>query len=185
MDRIAIIGRSGGGKSRLTRALGAALGLPVVHLDVVFWRPGWVESDDASFRQRLGAALAGGRWITDGNFMRMADLHIAGAELIVWVDQPRMLCVRRALWRAITERGGKRADMAEGCDEKFDPEFYRYIWNWDRDTRPRVEAAIARFAPETPVVSLKSDAEIEAFLARTAAGPATLSQPLPQAGEGV
>jgi hypothetical protein len=56
--------------------------------------------------------------------------------------------------------------MAEGCDEKFDPQFYRYIWNWDRDTRPRVEAAVAKYAAGKPVVVLRSDAEIAAFVAR-------------------
>ena len=49
------------------------------------------------------------------------------------------------MWRAVSERGGKRTDMAEGCDEKFDPEFYRYIWDWDRKTRPSVEAALRAF----------------------------------------
>jgi adenylate kinase family enzyme len=166
MDRIAIIGCSGGGKSSLARALAARLGLPTAHLDVLFWRPGWKASDDADFRTRLAAALAGGRWITDGNFSRVADLHIAGAQLIVWVDQPRALCVRRALGRVITARGRVRADMAEGCPERIDLEFLRYIWRWNIDTRPKVEAAIARHAPTTPVVRLRSDREIADWLRR-------------------
>ncbi|HWA63748.1 MAG TPA: hypothetical protein VG939_20400 [Caulobacteraceae bacterium] len=178
MERIAIIGRSGGGKSTLARRLGARLGLPVVHLDVVYWRPGWVKSEAGPFRERLAEALAGGRWITDGNFMSTADLHLARADLIVWVDQPRTLCVRRAIWRALTERGGRRADMAEGCDEKFDPTFYRYIWDWDRKTRPMVEATIAALAPRTPLVRLTSDAEIAAFADRAGALLNDLAKPL-------
>jgi len=165
MDRIAVIGRSGGGKSTLARGLGAKLGLPVVHLDVLYWLPNWVASEPKPFREKLITALAEPRWITDGNFMDTADLHIAGAQMVVWVDQPRGLCIRRALWRIVTERGGKRADMAVGCDEKFDPDFLAYIWNWDRNTRPKVEGAIARFAADKPLVRLTSDAEIARFLA--------------------
>jgi adenylate kinase family enzyme len=165
MDRIAIIGCSGGGKSTLARSLAAKLGLPVVHLDVVLWRPGWVESDDAGFRDRLATALAGGRWIVDGNFMRMGDLHLAPAQLIVWVDQPRLLCVRRALMRAIRQRGRTRIDMAEGCEERIDWAFLKYIWNWNRDTRPRVEATLAGLARDTPQVRLTSDAQIAGWLA--------------------
>lgn len=164
MDRIAVIGCSGGGKSTLTRKLAERTGLPIVHLDVVFWRPGWVESDDASFRERLSAALAGGRWITDGNFMRMGDLHIAGAQLIVWVDQPRPVCLRRALIRALREYGRKRVDMAEGCEERIDLDFLKYIWTWNRKVRPKVELALQHFAANTPIVKLRSDGEITSWL---------------------
>ncbi len=164
MDRIAVIGCSGGGKSTLARQLGARLALPVVHLDVLFWLPGWKESDNDGFHAKLAGALAGGRWISDGNFSRQGDLHFAGAELIVWVDQPRWLCLRRALARAIMERGHNRADMADGCDEKIDLPFLIYIWNWNRLTRPRIEAAIANHAPTTPMVRLTSDRAIAAWL---------------------
>jgi adenylate kinase family enzyme len=171
MNRIAIIGRSGGGKSTLARALGERLGLPVVHLDVLYWLPGWAKSEREPFRARLAAALAGGRWITDGNFTgHAADLHLAGAEMIVWVDQPRLLCLRRALTRAIRERGHSRSDMADGCDEKIDLEFLAYIWNWDRLTRPQVEAAIAQYAPHARIVRLTTDAQIAAFPATIEAG---------------
>lgn len=170
MDRIAVIGCSGGGKSTLARKLGARLGLPLVHLDVLFWRPGWVESDNDSFRERLADALSGGRWISDGNFSRNGDLHFAGADLIVWVDQPRSLCIRRAVWRVFTEGGGRRADMAEGCDERLDFKFLVYIWNWNRLTRPRIEDAIATHAPSTPLVRLTSDAAIATWLEAFAPG---------------
>lgn len=166
MRRVAVIGCSGGGKSTLARKLGERLGLPVVHLDVVFWRPGWVESETGPMRERLEAATAGGAWITDGNFTsRVADLTLGRADTIIWVDQPLRVCLWRALWRALSQQGRTRADMAEGCAEKFDLAFYGYIWNWNRNTRPKVEAAIARYARETPLIRLRSDAEIAAFLA--------------------
>jgi adenylate kinase family enzyme len=164
LDRIAVIGCSGGGKSTLARGLGAKLDLPVVHLDVLFWLPGWKESDAERFHAKLAEALAGGRWITDGNFSRHGDLHFARAELIVWVDQPRWLCLLRALTRAIKERGRNRADMAEGCEEKIDFAFLVYIWNWNRLTRPRIEAAIASHAAHTPLVRLTNDRVIAAWL---------------------
>ncbi|HZZ35571.1 MAG TPA: hypothetical protein VFE03_07585 [Caulobacteraceae bacterium] len=166
MRRIAIIGRSGGGKSSLARRLGAKLATPVIHLDVLFWLPGWKESEAEPFRQRLAAALNAETWITDGNFTGIAaDLHLAGADTIVWVDQPRMVCLWRAFARAVRERGRNRADMAEGCDEKIDLPFLAYIWNWDRDTRPRVEAALAHHGGAARLLRLTSDAQIEAFLA--------------------
>jgi len=164
MDRIAIIGRSGGGKSSLARRLAQRLALPIVHLDQIFWLPGWRASDEARFRSGLGQALAGGRWISDGTFAGVADLHLAQAQLILWIDQPRHLCLRRVVMRALTGLGRRRADVAEGCPERIDPYFLRYIWNWDRDSRPQVEAALALHAPLTPVVRLTSDRQIADWL---------------------
>lgn len=146
-----------------------------MHLDVHFWRPAWVESDEASFRARLGSALACGRWICDGNFPDVADLHFAAADLIVWIDPPRRTCLRRALFRWLLERGRARPDMAEGCDEAFDPAFLAYIWRWNQATRPRIEAALARFASSAAIVRLRSDREVEAWLktVRPAPSPPT------------
>jgi len=40
MRRVAIVGSAGAGKSALARQLGAILGVEVVHLDALFWKPG-------------------------------------------------------------------------------------------------------------------------------------------------
>lgn len=164
MNRIAIIGCSGGGKSTLARRLGEKLGLPIVHLDVLYWKPGWTEGDPATFGARLAEAVAGDRWITDGNFPDIAALHFARADLIVWVDQPRLLCLWRVVWRVIATARRRRPDLPEGCPETFDPWLWGYIWKWDRDTRGHIEAALREHAPATPMVRLRSDREIAAWL---------------------
>jgi len=166
MNRIAVIGCSGGGKSTLARRLAERLNLPVIHLDVLYWKPGWTKGDHDAFRERLAVAVAGERWISDGNFPDSGDLHYARAELIVWIDQPRLLCLWRSIWRVIKTRGRRREDLPAGCPETFDPWLWGYIWNWDRDTRGPVEAALSTHARATPVVRLRSDREIETWLMR-------------------
>jgi adenylate kinase family enzyme len=168
MKRVAIVGCSGGGKSTLAVRLGERLGLPVIHLDTLFWRPGWVESEPLAFRERLREALAAPAWISDGNFMATADLRLPLADTIVWVDQPRLTCLWRALLRLVAWTGRSRPDLAPGCPERFDMEFLRYIWNWDRVTRPRVQQAIERFGGRARLVRLRSDREIAGFLGRAA-----------------
>ena len=169
MRRIVILGNAGSGKSTLARRLGERLGLPVVHLDALFWQPGWVEPDNEGFRDRVCAALAGGAWVSDGNYVRRTfDLRLPSADLVIWLDTPRPLC----LWRVIarTVQGGRRRDLAEGCEERIDAqylEFLRYTWDYDRKYRPRIEAARAAMAPGAPVVHLRNRREIEAFLAST------------------
>ena len=166
MRRVLVIGNSGGGKSTLARKLGAKLGLPVIHLDVLFWRAGWVESDRDDYLARVMAALAAPAWICDGQFTSSFHLRMPLADTIVWIDQPRALCLIRAIWRAVTYRDGGRPDMAEGCREKIDFDFYRYIWTFDREKKPEIEAALAAYGGQAQIVRLTSDREIAEFLAQ-------------------
>ena len=166
MRRVLVIGNSGGGKSTLARKLGAKLGLPVIHLDVLFWRVGWVESDRDDYLARVMVALAAPAWICDGQFTSSFHLRMPLADTIVWIDQPRALCLIRAIWRAVTYRHGGRPDMAEGCREKIDFDFYRYIWTFDHEKKPEIEAALPAYGGQAQIVRLTSDREIAEFLAQ-------------------
>ena len=66
--RILILGCGGAGKSTLARRLGAATGLPVVHLDGLYWQPGWVAMERAAWRRTVENEIAKDAWIIDGNF---------------------------------------------------------------------------------------------------------------------
>ncbi len=165
MNRILIIGCSGGGKSTLSRALSARLDMPVTHLDVLWWKPGWTESTYDEFRPKVAAACAGDRWIIDGNFSRTFDIRMPRADTIIWIDQPRWLCLWRAFWRTTTQFGSNRPDLAPGCPEKYDWEFYKFIWNYRRDNIPKIEQGIAQYGAQAKVFRLRSDGEIAVFLA--------------------
>jgi adenylate kinase family enzyme len=164
MRRVVILGCSGSGKSTLARTMGERLGLPVVHLDALFWSPGWVEPDDNdAFRARVAQAIAGDAWITDGNYVgRTFDLRLPRADLVIYVDQPRRVCLWRVLKRFLTDRRKRRADLAEGCYENLDWDFTLWVWNFERKSRPRIEATAAAFG--RPMRTLRGDREIAAFL---------------------
>jgi adenylate kinase family enzyme len=165
MRRIVILGCSGAGKSTLARRLGERLGLPVIHLDALFWEPGWVEGDKARFREKVAQAVAGDGWVCEGGYASTYDLRFPLADTIVWLERPRWLCLWRVTTRWLTHIGRTRADMAPGCPEKVDLAFYRFIWNWETRTRAKIEAGLAQYAPDTRRTVLRSDAEIETFLA--------------------
>jgi adenylate kinase family enzyme len=164
MQRIAIVGCSGGGKSTLARALGERLGLPVIHLDALFWKPGWVESEREVFRQAVEAAVAAPRWVCEGNFTGASAARLARADTIVWLERPRLTCLWRAFRRAVSGLGRARADLAPGCPERIDLGFYAYIWTWNRITRPKMAAAIARHGAGAAVVRLADDRAVRAWL---------------------
>jgi adenylate kinase family enzyme len=167
MRRIVILGNAGSGKSTLARRLGERLRLPVVHLDVLFWEPGWTEPDNDTFRARVSAAIAGDAWISEGNYLsRTFDLRLPRAELVIWMDTPRLTCFRRVFVRSALAK--PRVDLPVGCEEGlFDKDFLPFLaynWNFDRKSRPRIEAARQAMAPDVPVVHLRDKRQIEAFL---------------------
>ncbi len=167
MRRIVILGNAGSGKSTLARRLGERLRLPVVHLDVLFWEPGWTEPDNEAFRARVQAAIAGDDWISEGNYLsRTFDLRLPRAELVIWMDTSRLTCFRRVIARSALAK--PRADLAAGCEEGlFDKDFLPflgYTWNYDRKSRPRLEAARQAIAPDVPVVHLRGKPQIDAFV---------------------
>jgi adenylate kinase family enzyme len=164
MNRILVIGCSGGGKSTLARELELKLGSPIVHLDVLFWRPGWVESSYDEFRPKVEAAVAEDRWIMDGNYSRTFDIRMPRADTVIWVDQPRLLCIWRAFARTMRQFNKVRADLAPGCPEKIDLGFYRYIWNFRKKNEAATLEALARYAPTAELIRLRSDREIAVFL---------------------
>ena len=89
--RIIIIGNGGAGKSTLARALGDRLGLPVVHLDKLWWLPDWVTRSRAEFDALLAAELEKPEWIIEGNYLRTLALRLSFADLCVFLDYPPAL----------------------------------------------------------------------------------------------
>ncbi|RXT34471.1 AAA family ATPase [Bradyrhizobium betae] len=165
MRRIIVVGSQGSGKTGLSRNLGQKLGLPVVHLDVLYWRPGWKPSDKASFRTRVAEAIAGKAWVVDGSFSGLAfDLTLARADLLVVIDRPRWLCQWRILWRSAFDRDTTRPDLPEGCPEQFDWKLMREAWRYEVERAPVIEAERVQYGPDVPVVRLRRDRDIANFL---------------------
>lgn len=165
MRRIIVVGCQGSGKTSLALKLGRKLGLPVVHLDVLYWLPCWKASDKESFRARVADAIAGNSWVVDGSFSGLAfDLTLARANSLVVIDRSRWLCQWRIAWRSAFDRAGMRPDLPEGCPEQFDWNLMREAWRYNADRRPVIEAERLKYGAGVPVVRLSGDREIEDFL---------------------
>lgn len=165
-ERIAIVGPPGSGKSTLARTLGVRLGLPVVHLDAHFWSAGWVQSDEAQWRETVRALAAGERWIIDGNYSSTMDIRLPLAETIIFLDFPRWLCLLRVLQRWLTYRGDTRPDLPPGCPERIDLDFLRWIWNYPQRSRPKTVALLRELQYEKRIVWLQSPGAVKQLLRR-------------------
>jgi hypothetical protein len=102
-DRILILGGTGSGKTTLARELAAALQVPHVELDSLYFGPEFSTAPLPLLRERTSAAIAGDRWVTDGNKQAVRDLVWPRADTIVWLDYPLGL----RLWRLAKRARGR------------------------------------------------------------------------------
>lgn len=145
-------------------------GIPVVHLDRIFWRAGWVRAPADDAARGFRAAIAGDSWILDGNFLW--DERVAGdgrferADTVVFLDLPRRTCLRRVLVRLVRERGRSRPDLPDGAREGVDLPLLRWIWSYGKTDRPRVLDLLAQLDERVAVHHLRSPSDVKRFLAR-------------------
>lgn len=166
MQRIVVLGNAGSGKSTFSRMLGERLSLPVIHLDKLYWGPKWSKPAPKDFRQRVEIALSESGWICEGNYHRQTfDLRLPQADLVIWMDTARTVCLKRVAIRSFLNR--PREDLPMSCSEHIDAEFFsflRYVWNFDREDRPKIESERLLHGPHVPIIRLKGRRSIAEFM---------------------
>ena len=163
MERIMIIGCGGSGKSTLARQLGEKTGLPVVHLDKLFWRPGWVNLTREEFDVVHNAAIEEKKWILDGNFDRTMEQRIRRCDTVVYLDFSRMACLLGVMKRILTTYGKVRPDMGDGCPERFDLEFLQWVWNFNKNKREKNYRLLEQYGDKR-IYILKNRKQVNEFL---------------------
>jgi adenylate kinase family enzyme len=110
--RVIVTGLAGSGKSTLSIALAAKTGLPLIHLDLHFWKPGWIAPSEDEWREKQRVVLAGDAWIADGNYHETLDLRLERADTVLFLDLPWWRCSGRALLRGFKMPG----ELPAGCE---------------------------------------------------------------------
>ncbi len=164
MRRVLVLGSSGSGKTTVAGQLGDVLGLEVIHLDSHYWQPNWVNTPSEEWIQKLDALLRRDRWVMDGNYTGSLDLRLKYADAVVFIDLSRVLCLWRCVKRLAQNRGRNRRELAPGCYEKMDWEFFQWIWNYSRDIRPIILERLENLTTEKEVFRLQSTKAVRLFL---------------------
>ncbi len=164
VKRIAIVGSGGSGKSTLARQLGEIFELPIIHLDALHWKPGWVEPSKEEWLNIVTQATHKEAWVIDGNYGGTLNLRLKAADIVVFLDLPRLLCSRRVIERWLQYAGRTRSDMGTDCPEKMDWEFLKWIWNYPRANRPGLLEKLGAVQAEKRVIRLTSPQEVADFL---------------------
>ena len=158
MKKIIIIGCPGSGKSTFAKALHQRTGLPLYHLDNLFWNADRTAVDKNVFLERLNQILPKAAWIIDGNYASTMELRLQHCDTVFFLDFPLELCLR-----GVEERRGKPRSDIPWIETQEDPEFIEFIKNFSSQTRPQILALLEKY-PQKNVHIFKTRTESETFL---------------------
>ena len=160
MKKIMIIGCPGSGKSTFSRNLHNLTGIPLFHLDMMYWNSDRTTVDKVLFRERLLDTIQMSEWIIDGNYGSTIELRLQACDTVIFLDYPLSVCLE-----GIKERRGKaRPDMPwiENEDEE-DAEFIEFIKNYNFQSRPKVMELLDRYSHKD-IYIFKTRNETDEFL---------------------
>ena len=127
MKRILIIGGNGSGKTTMAKRLSVKLGLPLIHLDKLYWKDDWQHVSRDELAQVLQPELEKPQWIIDGNMKHSLSYRLGYCDTVIYLDFPSIVCAFGAIKRIVKSHNKSRSDMGGNCVEKFDSRSFHFI----------------------------------------------------------
>ncbi len=160
MKKVVVFGGSGSGKSTFARKLCAVTRLPLYHLDNLFWNKDKTHVSREVFDRRLDVILSYDRYIIDGEYGRTIERRIAAADTVFFFDIP----LEDRLSGAVARVGTVHPDLP-WTEESFDPEFEKWIRDYDTDQRPVTLALLEKYK-EKEIIIFKSRKESDLYFSK-------------------
>lgn len=138
--KIAIVGISGSGKSVFSRKLAVKTGLPLVHMDQLFWKGNWEAIPEVDYLRAHEELVKKDQWIIEGYVDVAMASRLRSADKILYLDFPGWLCAYRLVKRWLFHRKESRPELPKEALEKFD---HRFFWTvLTKAERKQIEAAL-------------------------------------------
>ena len=158
MKKVIVIGCPGSGKSTVSRTLHNKTGIPLYHLDMMYWNADKTTVEKSVFLKRLSDVLEKDEWIIDGNYGSTMELRMAACDTVIFLDYPLDVCLD-----GIRERRGKpRSDMP-WIETEEDSEFIEFIKNYNEQQKPKVLELLKKYSDKN-IIILESREQADAFL---------------------
>ena len=158
MKKVIVIGCPGSGKSTVSKALHNKTGIPLYHLDMMYWNADKTTVEKRVFFKRLCEVLEKEEWIIDGNYGSTIELRMAACDTVVFLDYPLEICLH-----GIKERFGKpRSDMP-WIETEEDAEFIEFIKSYNEQQKPKVLELLKKYNDKN-IIIFKNREEADVFL---------------------
>ena len=158
MKKVIVIGCPGSGKSTVSRALHNKTGIPLYHLDMMYWNADKTTVEKSIFFERLSDVLEKDEWIIDGNYGSTMELRMAACDTVIFLDYPLDVCLDGIRAR----RGRPRSDMP-WIETEEDAEFIEFIKSYNEQQKPKVLELLEKYSDKN-IVIFKSREQADAFL---------------------
>jgi adenylate kinase family enzyme len=178
VNRIAVIGPGGAGKSRLARQLEQTLGIRLIQLDQLYWKPGWIPTPEEEWEALQRRESLAESWIVEGLHESTMHVWLDAADTVIFLDVSAIV----SLWRVTRRRLGSndQSDLPAGCEPAASHralvKFLVYQWEYETRIRAKIIAHLERRRGDASIIVLRDAKETEAF---HEALPARRKQPDP------
>jgi adenylate kinase family enzyme len=154
MKRVLVLGNAGAGKSSFAEALAGKIGIPCIHLDSHYWRPNWVPTPREEWPSVVRRLIDRDEWVMDGNYSTTLEERIQRADTAIYLRIRRPVAIWRVVRRRIIYRERVRPELPQGCYEKVDLEFLKWIWNHPRRAKRGTFPILERYSDSKVVLYL-------------------------------
>lgn len=167
MNKVAVIGCPGSGKTYFSRELSKITGLPLIHLDRLYHdkelpedpvekRPLWLKQVQKISDNK--------QWIMDGNYKSSFDIRLSAADTIIVLDYPKYLVIYRLFKRRLQYHNKLRPDMPNGWQERINWDFYKFVWNFKRQYLPLLLDKVKEHGRGKSVIVLSNPEQAKQYL---------------------
>lgn len=160
MKRAIIIGCPGSGKSTFARALHQKIGVPLYHLDLMYWNADKTIVPKSLFLSRLAEVMGKDEWIIDGNYASTMEMRISECDTVFFLDLPVDVCLD-----GISQRRGKTRPDIPWIEDGDDAEFLEFIKSYNAQQRPQVLKLLEKYKDKR-IIIFTSREQAESFLNR-------------------
>ena len=158
MKKIIVIGCPGSGKSTFSRALHNKIGIPLYHLDMMYWNEDKTTVEKSVFLDRLSAVLEKDAWIIDGNYGSTMELRMSACDTVIFLDYPLDVCLS-----GVRERRGKPRPDMPWIESDEDAEFIEFVKGYNDSQKPKVVELLEKYCDKN-IIILRGREQAAAFL---------------------
>lgn len=167
-SRVLVAGTSGSGKTTLSGRIAAVAGVAHIEIDALYHGPNWVPRD--SFMLDVAAFVAQPAWVTEWQYGEARPLLLRRADLLVWLDLPVTVVMRRVVRRTVHRRLNRTVLWNGNLEPPLSTFFtdrdhvVRWAFRTRHESAERVAAAAAS-REDLSVVRLRSQHDADRWLA--------------------